>query len=161
MGCNKNELNDHKKKYHEGFQTEKLGNCRYFASGESFEEPAVPQQVESLDEAYKGIVEMENTFEARKPRIVGKGRSDQSHSFFRSAFISPILKLGTMECEKNEPLGQIFKPDDLVVAQSGARTNWDKGHQTERAEVVDIALDVVRREIELCECFQRFQLTYS
>ena len=62
-----------------------------------------------------------------------------------------------MESGKNEPLRQIFKPDDLVFAQSGASNYWDKGHHTERAELMDSALEAVRRETELCDCLQRFQ----
>jgi len=42
-------------------------------------------------QAYKKIVELENNFEAKNPHFVGKGRSDQPHSFFRSAFISSLL----------------------------------------------------------------------
>jgi len=45
--------------------------------------PAVANQ------AYKKIVELEN----RNPNMAGKGRSDQPHSFFRSAFISSLLDI--------------------------------------------------------------------
>ena len=45
--------------------------------------------------------------------------------------------------------------------QSGAGNNWAKGHYTEGAEIVDNVVDVVRREVEGCDCMQGFQLTHS
>lgn len=44
---------------------------------------------------------------------------------------------------------------------SGAGNNWAKGHYTEGAELVDSVLDVVRKEVEGCDCLQGFQLTHS
>jgi tubulin beta len=35
------------------------------------------------------------------------------------------------------------------------------GHYTEGAELVDQVLDVVRKEVENCDCLQGFQLTHS
>jgi len=52
--------------------------------------PAVANQ------AYKKIVELEN----RNPNMAGKGRSDQPHSFFRSAFISSLLDI---MCTSKDP----------------------------------------------------------
>ncbi|GBN53536.1 Tubulin beta chain [Araneus ventricosus] len=48
-----------------------------------------------------------------------------------------------------------------ATGQSGAGNNWAKGHYTEGAELVDSALDVVRKEAEGCDCLQGFQLTHS
>ena len=47
---------------------------------------------------------------------------------------------------------QIFRPDNFVFGQSGARNNWTKGYYTEGAELVDSVLDVVRKEAESCDC---------
>ena len=44
---------------------------------------------------------------------------------------------------------------------SGAGNNWAKGFYTEGAELVDAALDVVRREAESADCLQGVQLTHS
>ena len=57
--------------------------------------------------------------------------------------------------------GKLFKPDNFVNAANGAGNNWAKGHYTEGAELVDQAMDVLRREAESCECLQGFQLTHS
>ncbi|PNF17045.1 Tubulin beta-2 chain [Cryptotermes secundus] len=52
-------------------------------------------------------------------------------------------------------------PTTLVYGVSGAGNNWAKGHYTEGAELVDSVLDVVRKEVESCDCLRGFQLTYS
>lgn len=71
------------------------------------------------------------------------------------------LEPGVMDSIKGGPLGQLFRPDNYVYAQSGAGNNWAKGHYTEGAELVDAVLDVVRKEAENCDCMQGFQLCHS
>merc|ERR1711881_164715 len=39
--------------------------------------------------------------------------------------------------------------------------NWAKGHYTEGAELIEEALDVVRKEVENCDCPQGFQICHS
>ena len=58
-------------------------------------------------------------------------------------------------------VGKMFKPDNFVYGANGAGNNWAKGHYTEGAELVDQAMDVLRREAESCDCLQGFQLTHS
>jgi len=71
------------------------------------------------------------------------------------------LEPGTMDSVKAGPLGALFRPDNFVFGQSGAGNNWAKGHYTEGAELVDLVLDVVRKEAEHCDCLQGFQITQS
>ncbi|EEC14639.1 beta-tubulin, putative, partial [Ixodes scapularis] len=71
------------------------------------------------------------------------------------------LEPGTMDTVRSGPFGQLFKPDNFVFGQSGAGSNWAKGHYTEGAELVDSVLDVVRKEAEGCDCLQGFQMTHS
>ncbi|KAK9728622.1 Tubulin beta chain (Beta tubulin) [Basidiobolus ranarum] len=71
------------------------------------------------------------------------------------------LEPGTMDNIRASPLGQLFRPDNMVFGQSGAGNNWAKGHYTEGAELVDSVLDVVRKETENCDCLQGFQITHS
>ncbi|VIO92928.1 Tubulin beta-1 chain, putative [Brugia malayi] len=71
------------------------------------------------------------------------------------------LEPGTMDSVRNSPYGKLFRPDNFVFGQSGAGNNWAKGHYTEGAELVDSVLDVVRKEVEGCDCLQGFQLTHS
>jgi tubulin beta len=71
------------------------------------------------------------------------------------------LEPGTMEAVRAGAFGALFRPDNLVFAQSGAGNNWAKGHYTEGAELIDSVLDVVRKEAENCDCLQGFQLCHS
>jgi len=71
------------------------------------------------------------------------------------------LEPGTLDVIRSGAYGALFRPDNFVGGQSGAGNNWAKGHYTEGAELVDQVLDVVRKEVESCDCLQGFQLTHS
>eukprot|EP01083_Nonionella_stella_P258452 883415_1 len=61
-----------------------------------------------------------------------------------------------MDVIKASPLGALFKPDNMCFGASGAGNNWAKGHYTEGAELIDEAVDIIRRETECCDCPQGF-----
>jgi len=71
------------------------------------------------------------------------------------------LEPGTMDATRQAAYGQIFRPDNFVFGTTGAGNNWAKGHYTEGAELLDNVLDVVRKEAEVCDCMQGFQITHS
>jgi len=71
------------------------------------------------------------------------------------------LEPGTVDVIKASPVGTLFKPDNFVFGASGAGNNWAKGHYTEGAELIEEALDVIRKETENCDCPQGFQICQS
>merc|ERR1711973_1019882 len=71
------------------------------------------------------------------------------------------LEPGTVDVIKASPVGTLFKPDNFVFGASGAGNNWAKGHYTEGAELIEEALDVIRKEVENCDCPQGFQICQS
>merc|ERR1712180_339627 len=71
------------------------------------------------------------------------------------------LETGTVDVIKASPVGTLFKPDNFVFGASGAGNNWAKGHYTEGAELIEEALDVIRKEVENCDCPQGFQICHS
>jgi len=71
------------------------------------------------------------------------------------------LESGTMDALKASKYGSTFHPDSFVFGQSGAGNNWAKGHYTEGAELIETALDCIRKNVESCELFQGFQLSHS
>merc|ERR1712051_418443 len=71
------------------------------------------------------------------------------------------LEPGTVDVIKASPVGTLFKPDNFVFGASGAGNNWAKGHYTEGAELIEEVLDVVRKEVENCDCPQGFQICHS
>ena len=40
------------------------------------------------------------------------------------------LEPKTMDSIRSGPYGRIFRPDNFIFVQSGARNNWAKGHYT-------------------------------
>jgi len=71
------------------------------------------------------------------------------------------LEPGTIDVIKASPLGDLFRPDNMVFGANGAGNNWAKGHYTEGAELVEEVLDVLRKEAEKGSCVQGFQLFHS
>lgn len=69
------------------------------------------------------------------------------------------LEPGTMDAARTGIYGQIFRPDNFIFGQSGAGNNFAKGHYTEGAELIDSVLDVVRKEVENCDCLQGKKVT--
>jgi len=71
------------------------------------------------------------------------------------------LEPGVLNDIKSGQLGSLFRPDNMIHGTNGAGNNWAKGHYTEGSELVDQVLDVVRKEVESCDCLQGFQFTHS
>jgi len=71
------------------------------------------------------------------------------------------LEPGTLDVVTASAVGKAFKPDNFVFGNSGAGNNWAKGHYTEGAEIVEQAIDVVRKEAEGSGHVQGFQIAHS
>nr|AHV91031.1 beta-tubulin [Haplosporidium littoralis] len=71
------------------------------------------------------------------------------------------LEPATIENSKNGRYGNLYKPDNMVMGQTGAGNNWAKGHYTEGAELVGNVMEVIRKEAEASECLQGFQVCHS
>lgn len=54
------------------------------------------------------------------------------------------LEPGTMDTVRSCPIGQMFRPDNFIVGQSGSANNWAKGYYTEGAELLESVMDVIR-----------------
>ena len=76
----------------------------------------------------------------------------------RACFID--MEPGIMDVIKMSPMGKLFKPDNMCFGYSG-ESNYAKIHYTEGAELIDEAVDIIRRETESCNSPQGFQLTHS
>eukprot|EP01083_Nonionella_stella_P203550 742703_1 len=71
------------------------------------------------------------------------------------------LEPGVIDSIRASPIGNLFAPDYMVNAVSGAGNNWAKGHYVAGAEIIDEAMDCVRRYVEDSDCLQGFQLTQA
>ena len=100
------------------------------------------------------------TDQARLDKIdVYFNQTDKSKFVPRAVMVD--LEPGVLDMVKASPMGKIFKPDNLIFGCSGSHGHWGSAHVTEGAELVDEAVDVIRKEMESCDCPQGFQLTHS
>ena len=71
------------------------------------------------------------------------------------------LEPGVIDSVRSSPIGQLFRPDNMVFGQNGAGNCWAKGYYTEGGEIVDETMDVIRKEAESTDCLQGFQVAQS
>mmetsp|Transcript_6035 Transcript_6035/g.9026 ORF Transcript_6035/g.9026 Transcript_6035/m.9026 type:complete len:446 (-) Transcript_6035:169-1506(-) len=71
------------------------------------------------------------------------------------------LEPGVIDAVRASPLGELFRPDNMINQNAGAGNNWAKGHYTEGAEMIDQVLDAARKEAENTNCLQGFQICQS
>ena len=69
------------------------------------------------------------------------------------------MEPGCVEIVREQRYGQLFRPDNVVAGRSGSGHNWARGFFTEGAELMEELSDVLRREVELCDCLQGFQFS--
>ena len=60
-------------------------------------------------------------------------------------------------------IGNLFRPDGVVVSRGGrgGGNNWARGYHGEGADLIEEAMDAVRREAEECESPQGFQIVHA
>mmetsp|Transcript_15234 Transcript_15234/g.23122 ORF Transcript_15234/g.23122 Transcript_15234/m.23122 type:complete len:561 (+) Transcript_15234:107-1789(+) len=71
------------------------------------------------------------------------------------------LEPGVIDKIRHSNIGPLFHPDFIITQASGAGNNWAKGHYTYGAEIIDDTMDVIRRNVEMCDQLQGFQLSHS
>lgn len=76
------------------------------------------------------------------------------------ALITHFVELKSVT-RSQSTISTVPSPDSFIYGQGGAGNNWAKGHYTEGAELLENVLDVLRKEAEVCDCLQGFQLTHS
>jgi len=75
--------------------------------------------------------------------------------------ISVDLESGTIDSICRNKQAKLYKPDNFISGKNGASNNWAKGYYKEGYEVIENILDIVRKEVESCDCLQSFQITQS
>eukprot|EP01084_Bolivina_argentea_P237770 399510_1 len=66
-----------------------------------------------------------------------------------------------MDVIKASSIGGLFRPDNMCFGSSSTGNNWAKGHYTEGGMLIDEVMDIIRKEVEACNCTQGFQVTQS
>jgi len=71
------------------------------------------------------------------------------------------LERPTIDSIAASSFGHLFKPENILCGEGGAGNNWAKGFCSEGAEMMDMVLDVVRKEAEQSDCLQGFQVSHA
>nr|CDS30095.1 tubulin beta 1 chain [Hymenolepis microstoma] len=71
------------------------------------------------------------------------------------------LDPSSKDAVRSTPYGQLFRPANFVFGRSGSSNNWAKGRYTDGLELLDSALDIIRKEAEGCDQLQGFQIIHS
>ncbi|CAL6066863.1 Beta-tubulin [Hexamita inflata] len=70
-----------------------------------------------------------------------------------------------LEKIRNGNLGGVFKPENIISGIDdgidGAWNNWAKGYCTEGVQIIDQVMDAIRKQIELSDTINIFQMVHS
>ncbi|CAF4192959.1 unnamed protein product, partial [Adineta steineri] len=61
----------------------------------------------------------------------------------------------------NDSFNKLFCSDNIICGKIGSGSSWSSGFYNDDAAVIDQVLNTIRKESELCDCLQGFQLTHS
>ena len=111
-------------------------------------------------------------FDKAKGRFVGdqsSGLIDNVGVFFdegRDARFTPRavlcdLNLADLEQVTREPLGNLYRPEMVVANDEGSGNCYAKAFHTEGPDIADRILDIVRQQVEKCNCLQGVQFVHS
>lgn len=87
--------------------------------------------------------------------------SEASNKKYVPRAVAVDLEPATLDAIRSGRLGEIYRPDNLIAGESGAGNNWAKGFYTEGAELMETVMDAVRREAEMADSLQGFQVAHS
>ena len=71
------------------------------------------------------------------------------------------LDSSVVDSIKSGSYGQLYNPDNFITGSHGTGGNWAKGYLTEGADLIDYALDSIRKEAEEWDLLYGFQFVNS
>eukprot|EP00929_Paragymnodinium_shiwhaense_P012106 TRINITY_DN1187_c0_g1_i1.p1 TRINITY_DN1187_c0_g1~~TRINITY_DN1187_c0_g1_i1.p1 ORF type:complete len:447 (-),score=89.88 TRINITY_DN1187_c0_g1_i1:30-1370(-) len=94
---------------------------------------------------------------------IGIHFAERQGGAYRPRTVVVDLDAAGLDSVRESDFGKLISPDNLICGgpSTGTGSNWAKGHYTIGAELVDSALEVIRKEQEPCEYFQGFQFLHS
>lgn len=66
-----------------------------------------------------------------------------------------------MDSVRAGPFCHLFLLENFVFGQVGACNNCAKSYYTEGSELIDLVLNVARKEAESCDCLYGHKITHS
>lgn len=71
------------------------------------------------------------------------------------------LNMGDLAQVTSDPLGKLYRPDNIIGNDEGSGNCYAKAFHTEGPDIADQCLENVRKEVERCNCLQGVQFTHS
>jgi tubulin beta len=71
------------------------------------------------------------------------------------------LNMTDLSQVKSEPLGGLYRPDNIVGNDEGSGNCYAKAFHTEGPDIADQVLEKVRKEVERCNCLQGIQFAHA
>jgi tubulin beta len=71
------------------------------------------------------------------------------------------LEPSTLDSIRGEPIGPLFRPENIVFGSTGGGNNWAKGYYGSGQDLCEPVLDILRKEAECCDCVHGFQFMHS
>ena len=72
------------------------------------------------------------------------------------------LDSGVLDTIRSGHYRRLFREDSFVTGKlGGTNCNWAKGFYTLSPDIIPAVLDIIRKEVEACNCFSGFQVAFS
>ncbi|CAK0889946.1 unnamed protein product [Prorocentrum cordatum] len=71
------------------------------------------------------------------------------------------LNMADLSAITQDPLGDLYRPENIIGNDEGSGNCYAKAYHTDGPELADQCLEMVRKEIERCNCLQGIQFVHS
>jgi tubulin beta len=71
------------------------------------------------------------------------------------------LNMADLQALSQTPIGDLYKPDNIIGNDEGSGNCYAKAFHTEGPDLADKCLETVRKEVERCNCLQGVQFCHS
>ncbi|CAL6066877.1 Beta-tubulin_2 [Hexamita inflata] len=71
------------------------------------------------------------------------------------------LEPTVLEKIRNGSMGSVFRPQSFISGVEGVTNNWARGYCTDGVDIIDQVMDSIRKQIELSDTINIFQMVHS
>jgi tubulin beta len=71
------------------------------------------------------------------------------------------LEPSTIDSIRGEPIGELFRPENIIFGCTGGGNNWAKGYYSSGQDLDEPVRDLIRKEAERCDCLHGLQFLHS
>jgi len=124
------------------------------------EEHKVDWKNESTRGEYQGPLDTD-LYREYSNVFFNEGNSRGASSRYVPRAILVDLNMSDLGAISQTPLGDLYKPDNIIGNDEGSGNCYAKAFHTEGPDLADKCLETVRKEVERCNCLQGVQFCHS